>query len=79
MSSIDKCRPHFLGLTGKRYGYIPEMFCETDLADHPWVDQYAGHSILWPGDHLWCAERTRGYQTSFLYSRENQFEDKQAD
>jgi len=79
LSRIDNCRPYFLGLIGNRYGTVLESFCEADLADHPWLDRYVGHSIL-------DLEITHGVLNEpgtpkrvFLYSRENYFEDKLAD
>lgn len=78
LSRIDTCRPYFLGLIGDSYGKVCQSFSEADLADHPWLAQYVGHSIL-------DLEITHGVLNKpgtpkrvFLYSRENYLLDKQA-
>ncbi len=42
LEEIDRCRPYFIGITGDRYGFIPEL---TDihkdpelLARYPWIE-----------------------------------------
>ncbi len=42
LEEIDKCRPHFIGLFGDRYGWVPEYYevmMDPDLLSrYPWVE-----------------------------------------
>lgn len=45
LAEIDRSRPFFLGLLGRRYGWVPEEL-PSDLADHlPWLRQLEGTSV----------------------------------
>src|SRR6185295_9536318 len=52
LEEIDRCRPYFIGITGSRYGYVPELpeiHKDSELlARHPWIEDAAldGASIL---------------------------------
>lgn len=52
LEEIDKCRPYFIGITGERYGYVPdliEIYKDAELlARYPWIEDaaMAGSSIL---------------------------------
>jgi len=43
LDEVDRCRPYFIGITGNRYGYIPqylEIQKDAELLRHyPWVEQ----------------------------------------
>jgi tetratricopeptide (TPR) repeat protein len=45
MEEIDRCRPYFIGITGERYGYVPELMeYHKDpelLAKYPWMESAA--------------------------------------
>ncbi len=45
LEEIDKCRPYFIGITGERYGYVPELveFHKDPelLAKYPWIEEAA--------------------------------------
>ena len=45
LEAIDRCRPYFIGITGSRYGYIPELYeihKDPDLLrSFPWVEDAA--------------------------------------
>jgi Domain of unknown function (DUF4062)/NACHT domain len=45
LAEIQRCRPYFIGLLGERYGWIPEQFPPTLLAQEPWLGKYAGRSV----------------------------------
>jgi len=45
LAEIDRSRPFFLGLLGRRYGWVPEELPD-DLADHlPWLRELDGTSV----------------------------------
>lgn len=45
LAEIDRSRPYFLGLLGRRYGWVPEELPD-DLADHlPWLRELEGTSV----------------------------------
>src|SRR5438067_4514112 len=52
MEEIDRCRPYFIGITGERYGYVPELleyYKDAELlARYPWLEEAAmeGASII---------------------------------
>jgi len=52
LEEIDKCRPYFIGITGERYGYVPELaeyYKDAELlAKYPWLQEAAmdGSSII---------------------------------
>lgn len=52
LEEIDRCRPHFIGILGSRYGWVPEyheIAMDPELhARYPWVEDAAlnGESIL---------------------------------
>jgi len=52
LEEIDKCRPYFIGITGERYGYVPELaeyYKDADLlAKYQWLEDAAmeGSSII---------------------------------
>ena len=52
LEEIDRCRPHFIGIVGSRYGWVPEyheVAMDPELHDrYPWVEDAAlnGESIL---------------------------------
>ncbi len=41
LEEIDRCRPYFIGITGERYGYVPELqeyYKDAELLRcHPWL------------------------------------------
>src|SRR5690606_24293757 len=52
LEEIDRCRPHFIGIVGSRYGWVPEyheIAMDPEIhARYPWVEEAAleGRSIL---------------------------------
>ncbi len=52
LEEIDRCRPYFIGITGDRYGYIPELheyYKDPELlANYPWLEEAAleGSSVI---------------------------------
>ncbi len=52
LEEIDKCRPYFIGITGERYGYVPELteyYKDAELLKrYPWIQTAAmeGASII---------------------------------
>ncbi len=52
LEEIDRCRPHFIGIIGSRYGWVPEyheIAMDPELhSRYPWVEDAAlnGESIL---------------------------------
>jgi tetratricopeptide (TPR) repeat protein len=52
LEEIDRCRPYFIGITGDRYGYVPELheyYKDAELlATYPWLEDAAmdGASII---------------------------------
>ncbi len=52
LEEIDKCRPYFIGITGERYGYVPDLleyYKDAELLRrHPWLQNAAmeGSSII---------------------------------
>ncbi len=45
LEEIDKCRPYFIGITGDRYGYVPELleyYKDAELLKkYPWLETAA--------------------------------------
>ncbi len=45
LEEIDKCRPYFIGITGERYGYVPQLheyYSDSALlANFPWIEEAA--------------------------------------
>jgi tetratricopeptide (TPR) repeat protein len=45
LEEIDRCRPYFIGITGERYGYVPdvvEIYKDADLLKrYPWIEDAA--------------------------------------
>ncbi len=45
LEEIDKCRPYFIGITGERYGYVPELmeyYKDAELLrTYPWLQEAA--------------------------------------
>jgi nephrocystin-3 len=52
LEEIDRCRPYFIGITGERYGYVPDLvdiYKDAELlARYPWIEDAAmeGSSII---------------------------------
>jgi len=52
LEEIDQCRPYFMGITGERYGHVPELHDYYKdpalLARWPWIEEAAmeGSSII---------------------------------
>jgi tetratricopeptide (TPR) repeat protein len=52
LEEIDRCRPYFIGITGDRYGYVPEIveiYKDPELLrQYPWIEEAAsnGWSII---------------------------------
>lgn len=52
LEEIDRCRPYFIGITGERYGYVPdvvEIYKDPELLRlYPWIEDSAmeGASII---------------------------------
>ncbi len=52
LDEIDRCRPYFIGITGERYGYVPELheyYKDAELLERfPWIEEAAmdGASII---------------------------------
>lgn len=45
LDEIERSRPFFIGLLGERYGYIPRNLPEDAEFAHPWLRDYANHSL----------------------------------
>ena len=76
LEEIDKCRPYFIGLTGDRYGWVPDIGdLHKDphlLTDYPWVVKAAeeGASITdIEFRHGSLRDLERGTGTSYFYFR----------
>lgn len=76
LEEIDKCRPHFIGIMGSRYGWQPDdgvLANDPDLAkDFPWLPEFIaqGKSIT-EIEFLHGALRPKNTQSAFIYSRQN--------
>ncbi len=52
LEEIDRCRPYFIGITGERYGYVPdvvEIYKDAELLKkYPWIEDASmqGASII---------------------------------
>lgn len=52
LEGIDACRPYFIGITGERYGYVPDLvdvYKDAELLKrYPWIEDAAmeGSSII---------------------------------
>lgn len=42
---ITRCRPFFIGILGRRYGWIPETIPESLLAQHEWLAERPDRSV----------------------------------
>ena len=45
LDEIERSRPFFIGLLGERYGFIPSNLPEDAEFAHPWLRDYANHSL----------------------------------
>jgi tetratricopeptide (TPR) repeat protein len=45
LAEIDRSRPYFLGLLGRRYGWVPEELPEDLAAQLPWLTELEGTSV----------------------------------
>ena len=45
LDEIERSRPFFIGLLGERYGFIPKNLPEDAEFAHPWLRDYASHSL----------------------------------
>lgn len=45
LDEIERSRPFFIGLLGERYGFIPRNLPEDAEFAHPWLRDYANHSL----------------------------------
>ena len=76
LEEIDKCRPHFIGIMGSRYGWQPDdavLTNDPDLAkDYPWLSELIaqGKSIT-EIEFLHGALMPKNTQSAFIYSRHN--------
>ncbi len=76
LEEIDKCRPHFIGIMGSRYGWQPdEEVLGNDTAlreDYPWLpDLIAQGKSITEIEFLHGALRPKNTQSAFIYSRQN--------
>jgi hypothetical protein len=43
LEEVDKCRPYFIGITGDRYGYVPDLvdiYKDAELLSrYPWIEE----------------------------------------
>ena len=45
LAEIDGCRPHFVGILGERYGWVPGTFPAEALSKYGWVQHHTGKSV----------------------------------
>ncbi|KPK41246.1 MAG: hypothetical protein AMK72_15430 [Planctomycetes bacterium SM23_25] len=45
LDQIDRCRPFFVGILGRRYGWVPAELPEMDQVRYGWVQAVTGKSI----------------------------------
>jgi tetratricopeptide (TPR) repeat protein len=45
LDEIDRCRPYFIGLLGRRYGWVPESLSDVLVRRHPWLGSHRGRSV----------------------------------
>ncbi|HVK37053.1 MAG TPA: DUF4062 domain-containing protein [Candidatus Kapabacteria bacterium] len=82
LEEIDRCRPYFIGITGERYGYVPELleFYQDPelLRRYPWLEAAAtdGASILdLEFQHGALAHPTDGRAAFFFRGTRRSFDD----
>lgn len=48
LREIERSRPHFVGMLGERYGWVPERgsFSARVLEAHPWLAPHAGSTSV---------------------------------
>lgn len=75
LSEVDRCRPFFIGLVGKRYGYTPKeyrVFSGDPKLD--WLKAYpAGRSVTELEMHYGALMNPAASPHSFFYFRDNSF------
>lgn len=75
LSEVDRCRPFFIGLLGKRYGYTPKeyrVFSGDPKLD--WLKTYpAGRSVTELEMHYGALMNPAASPHSFFYFRDNTF------
>ena len=75
LSEVDRCRPFFVGLLGKRYGYTPKEY-KTFSGDpkFDWLKTYpAGRSVTELEMHYGALKDPSTSKQSFFYFRDNSF------
>ncbi len=45
LEEIKRCRPHFIGLLGERYGWVPQHISDDLIAEQPWLEQHRHRSV----------------------------------
>lgn len=45
LDEIERCRPYFIGLLGRRYGWVPESLPDALVRRHPWLGSHRGCSV----------------------------------
>jgi len=45
LREIRRCRPYFLGIIGRRYGFVPRKITAELLEREPWIGRQAGRSV----------------------------------
>jgi hypothetical protein len=73
LSEVDRCRPFFIGLLGKRYGWCPEQYALPDEPAYEWVKKVPkGRSVteleMWHG-----ALRNPKATQALFYFRDDEF------
>jgi nephrocystin-3 len=84
LEEIDKCRPHFIGIMGSRYGWQPDdAVLANDPAlreDFPWLEAYIGEAkSITEIEFLHGAIRAKNTGSAFIYSQHNTGEQTEHD
>ncbi len=45
LEEIQRCRPYFIGLLGRRYGWVPDELPEELVAQQPWLAEHLRRSV----------------------------------
>ena len=90
LEEIDRCRPYFIGITGSRYGYVPqihEIHKDAELlAGYPWIDDAVveeasiidlefRHAALDRGADGRCCAADSGERVSFYFREQPEQDD----
>eukprot|EP01113_Clastostelium_recurvatum_P018405 TRINITY_DN2169_c0_g1_i12.p1 TRINITY_DN2169_c0_g1~~TRINITY_DN2169_c0_g1_i12.p1 ORF type:complete len:2586 (+),score=522.10 TRINITY_DN2169_c0_g1_i12:146-7903(+) len=74
LDELDKCRPLFIGLLGRRYGWVPKNYTLSDEPRFDWVRSYTpGRSVTELEMYHGCLRDPKNNENALFYLRDSAF------